>query len=168
MYLKDYFIQKGKTLMKSPKNLGPDIYFENNFKNVYIECIAPGVGETLFKVPEMKINSCGLVPIEELKQRLKDGINTKIDKYKEYINKGIVLEKDKLLIAINTSCLSNYGSLMDCVGPLILDACRELKIFEKNSFIDGVIYNHKSIFDCDLKFKVIFINTDYSIAEDEI
>lgn len=167
MCLKNYFIQKGKILKKSPKNVGPDIYFENNFKNVYIECIAPEVGENDFKVPEMELNSCGPIPIEELKQRLKDALNTKISKYKEYIDKGIVLEKDKLLIAVNTSCLSNYGNLMDCIEPLILDACKEISVFEKNSFIDGVIYNHKSIFEYNPKFKVIFVNKDYSVVEDE-
>lgn len=168
MYLKNYFIQKGKILKKSPKNVGPDIFFENNFKNVYIECIAPSVGKNDFKVPEMELNSCGPLPIEELKQRLKDALNAKINKYKEYIDKCMVLEKDKLLIAINTSCLSNYGDLMDYIEPLILDACKEICIFETNPFIDGVIYNHKSIFEYNLKFKVIFVNTDYSMIEDEI
>lgn len=168
MYLKNYFIQKGKILKRNPKNAGPDIYFENNFKNIYIECIAPDIGESEFKVPEMQMNSCELVPIEELKQRLKYALNTKIDKYKEYHNKGEVLEDDKLLIAINTSCLSYYGDFMDCIEPLILDACKEINIFEKNTFIDGVIYNHKSIFEYNSKFKVIFVNTDYWMVEDEI
>lgn len=167
MYLKYYFILKGKILKKNSNNVGPDIGFENNSKNIYIECVVPDVGENDFKVPEMEMNGCSQVPIEELKQRLKYALNTKIVKYKEYIDEGLVLEKDKLLIAINTSCLSYYGNLMDCIEPLILYACKEISIFEKNPFIDGVMYNHKSIFEYNSKFKIIFINKDYSIITDE-
>jgi len=53
MYLKYYFIQKGKTLNRNSKNAGPDISIENNLNKIYIECIAPDVGESGFRVPEM-------------------------------------------------------------------------------------------------------------------
>lgn len=122
----------------------------------------------MFKVPEIRINSCGAVPIDELKQRLIYALNAKIEKYQKYIKDNPSLANNVLIIAINTSCLSNYGKFMDCTEPLILEACKDISIFEKYPFITGVIYNHKSIFEYNLQFKVIFINKDYSILEDEI
>lgn len=168
MYLKNYFIKKGNILKQNSNNIGPDICLKDNLENIYIECIAPDVGNNNFKVPKIKNNSCGTIPIEKLKQRLKYALNTKITKYKEYIRDNKVLKKDQLLIAVNTSCLSNYNSLMDYTDPLIVEVCKEINIFENNSFINGIIYNHKSIFEYNSKFKVIFINADYSVKEDEI
>ena len=168
LYLKYYFIKKGMNIKKSSKNSGPDIYISNNNVNVYIECIVPKQGNNEYRVPEIVENGIGQVPISEIKQRFIYAINEKINKYKTYLLDGIVNVNDKLLIALNTSGLSYYGSLMDFDEPLLLECCKEQKIFENNKFLDGIVYNHKSIFEYNVDFEIIIIKNDYSVIKDKI
>ena len=168
LYLKYYLINNGYSLIKSPRNDGPDIEFNYANHNVYIECVVPMVGDNEFKVPVMKTNGCGPIPFEQLKCRLKYAIDAKINKYKEYIDKGLVRRDDKLIIAVNTSDLDLYGELMDAKDLLLLEVCSDNHLFENNSFLDGVIYNHKSIFENDETFKIYYIQKDYTVLTDSI
>lgn len=168
LYLKYYLINNGYSLMKSLHNKGPDIEFNNANHNVYIECVVPGVGDNDFKVPAMEMNGCGPIPFEQLKCRLKFAIFNKIQKYKEYIDKELVKKDDKLIIAVNTSDLDLYGEFMDAKDLLMLDVCRENNIFEDNLFLDGIIYNHKSIFEYNSEFKIFYISRDCSLIENQI
>jgi len=168
MYLKYYFVIKQYDIGKNNKNYGPDIYIVNNKSKSYYECISPDIGNNDYKVPEMKFNGVDKVPLDKIKDRFKRALNDKVIKYKEYIEKGLLEEKDNLWIAVNTGGLSNYGDLMDITYPLLLEVCKETNFFENNKFINGVIYNHKSIFEYDDKFKVIIIDNNYNYIEDEI
>lgn len=168
LYLKYYCIVKGLNLKIHPKNIGPDINIEINSINIYLECIAPNQGNNDFKVPDMIMNGIGTIPFAQIKQRFIYAISEKINKYKIYLEKGIVNKNDKLFIALNTSGLSNYGNLMDFKGPLLLNCCKEQNIFENNSFLDGIIYNHKSIFEYNNEFKIIIIKNNYDLIEDSI
>ena len=168
LYLKYYFIVKGLYLKRSIKNNGPDINIEVNSISIYLECIVPDQGNNDFKVPDIIMNGIGTVPIEQIKQRFIYAMCEKINKYKIYLEKGIVNKKDKLLIALNTSGLSNYGDLMDFKDPLLLNCCIEQNIFENNSFLAGIVYNHKSIFEYSDEFKIIIIKNNYDLIEDSI
>lgn len=110
----------------------------------------------------------GVIPVELIKQRFIYAIHEKINKYKIYLEKGIVDKNDKLLIALNTSGLSNYGNLMDFKDPLLFQCCKEQNIFENNSFLAGIVYNHKSIFEYSAEFKIIIIKNNYDLIEDSI
>lgn len=114
------------------------------------------------------MNGIGTVPIEQIKQRFIYAMCEKINKYKIYLEKGIVNKNDKLLIALNTSGLSNYGNLMDFKDPLLLNCCKEQNIFENNSFLAGIVYNHKSIFEYSDEFKIIIIKNNFDLIEDSI
>ena len=57
---------------------------------------------------------------------------------------------------------------MDFDEPLLLECCKEQKIFENNKFLDGIVYNHKSIFEYNVDFEVIIIKKDYSVIKDKI
>ena len=88
----------------------------------------------------------------------------KVNRYRDYINKDkIVNQNDVKYIAINTSNISQYGSLMDVSEPLLLTVCREINFFESNKEIDGLIYSHKSIFEYSKNIEIIIINKDYSL-----
>ena len=142
-------------IKRCKRNNGPDIEINYDNKIYYIECIAPtqGVkyditGEIKGNyLPSIKINAVAPLPINELKIRLSYALEEKAKKYKKYIDKSKVNIKDNLVIAINTSCLSQYGELMDFNEPLIKTVCEEINFFEKYPFIDYIIYSHKSIFD---------------------
>ena len=168
LYLKYYLLKKGFVIENNSNNIGPDVLFNYRGQNIYIECTVPMVGNNDFKVPAMEINGCGPIPFEQLKCRLKYSIHAKINKYKEYISKGKVSPNEKLIIALNTSDLDLYSNFMDAKGLLLLEVCSENHIFENNSFLDGVIYNHKSIFEGDETFMIYYLQKDYTVLTDSI
>lgn len=168
LYLIYYFILINKHVIKRKNNSGPDILIEDGEEKIFIECIAPTVGENENRVPEMKFDIVDVVPISEIKKRFEFALKNKVNKIKKYIEEGIIQKEDKVYIAINTSCLSYYGELMDLKEPLLLETCRELKFFENNKFISGILYNHKSIFEYDDNFCLITINDDYTVKKNDI
>lgn len=167
MYLTIYLSDiPGMQIIRSKRDKGPDMELIYDNQTYYIECIAPTQGEKYDErgalsrnyLPSMKINFVGSLPVEALKQRLKLALKAKGEKYKEYIDNNKVSAKNNLGIAINTSCLSQYGSLMDFDGPILLKACEEMDFFEKYPFINFIMYSHKSIFDYNQMSLIILNN----------
>lgn len=39
-------------------------------------------------------------------------------------------------------------------------------VFENNSFLAGIVYNHKSIFEYSAEFKIIIIKNNYDLIEE--
>ncbi len=148
---------------RSKKNKGPDIQVIYKNNTIWIECICPKCGDNHFKVPKIEFNKIGVLPINEIYQRLKFALVTKSKIYTEYIeDKKLVSPNDKKYIAINTSDISQYGSLMDVTGPLLLKVSKEINFFENNKEISGLIYSHKSIFDYNNYIEFFIIENNYS------
>lgn len=102
-------------------NHGPDFYVGEWWnKKYYIECNAPGLGDekkadTLSK---LKFGVFSL-PSNQFQLRLTFGLKEKLEKYRKYIQEGVVNDSDCLIIAISNIKLSQYGSLMDYPVPVI-------------------------------------------------
>ena len=158
LYLIYFFTKKNLVVKRSQKNEGPDIQiiYQNNI--IWIECVCPKCGINDFKVPKIEFNKIGVLPIDEIYQRLKSALTDKSDIYTKYIvDKKIISHKDKKYIAINTSDISQYGSLMDFNEPLLLKVSKEINFFENNNEIDGLIYSHKSVFDYNSYIELFII-----------
>lgn len=171
MYLTIYLLDiPGVQINRNKQNKGPDIEISYQSKKYYIECIAPTQGlkydeNGIIKsnyLPPIKMNTVAQLPITIIKIRIMYALKEKIKKYKKYCEIHTINTEDNLGIAINTSCLSQYGSLMDFNQPLIKEICEEIKLFETYTFIDFVIYSHKSIFDYN-PISIIILKKDYSI-----
>lgn len=160
-----YFLTKKNLLVKrSKKNEGPDIQIIYKKNIIWIECTCPKCGDNNFKVPKIEFDKIGVLPINEIYQRLKFALINKSNIYTEYIeNKKLVSHNDKKYIAINTSDISQYGSLMDVTEPLLLKVSKEINFFENNKEIAGLIYSHKSIFDYNNCIEFFIIENNYSI-----
>jgi len=99
----------------SLNNHGPDFYVGEWWnKKYYIECNAPGVGDEkkADTLPKLEVGSSSL-PSDQFQLRLTFGLKEKLEKYRNYLQKGVVNDSDCLIIAISNIKLSQYGSLMD-------------------------------------------------------
>lgn len=66
------------------------------------------------------------------------------------------------MIALNTSCLSQYGTLLNARGDILIDLCKNTNFFETYPMIDYIIINHKSIFDYNDELELEIIDKYYS------
>lgn len=169
LFLTYFFVKKSLDVQHDNKNKGPDIRINNKNEITWVECIAPECGNTSKKVPLIQFNGVFNLPLDKIKKRLKNAINNKVKKYKEYIKDSkIVNINDKKYIAVSTCNLSQYGSLMDISEPLLLTICKEMNFFENNPLITGLIYSHTSIFDYSNNVEIVIINSDYTMKEKSI
>ena len=109
----------GVKIRKKSNEEGPDIIIEKPLKT-YIEAIAPKMGETKDKLPEMQWDGVFDPPKKQFLLRLTSSFCYKYNKFKQYIKKGLVSTNDICIIAISICNLDQYGSLMDspCDAPL--------------------------------------------------
>jgi len=98
---------------------GPDIVIEQPRK-IFIEAIAPKMGSTKDKLPEMQWNGVFDLPKTQFLFRLTSSFVEKHNKFKQYIKKNLISTNDICIIAISICNLDQYGSLMDfpCDAPL--------------------------------------------------
>jgi len=109
----------GIKIQKKSSEEGPDIIIEKPLKT-YIEAVAPKMGETKDKLPEMQWDGVFDPPKKQFLLRLTSSFCYKYNKFKQYIKKGLVSTNDICIIAISICNLDQYGSLMDspCDAPL--------------------------------------------------
>lgn len=114
MYLGTKLLEYGLNINTSISDIGPDFKVCIGDETYWIEAVAPELGEENSKdrLPEMEMGVHSL-PREKFLLRISNAIDNKINKFKKYLEKGLVKEQDKLIIAISTCNLSQYGSLMD-------------------------------------------------------
>ena len=166
LYLIYFFSIKKLSISKSKKNNGPDIKIEYQNQIFWVECVCPKCGNSEFKVPEIELNKSLPLPTYQIEKRLEYNLINKAEKYQSYIKKKWVLPNDKKYIAINTSDLSQYGSLLDSHELELLSLTRKIDFFENYKEIDGLIYSHASIFDYSDKITLFIIKNDYSVKEE--
>jgi type I restriction enzyme S subunit len=101
MYLAVTLSERGLTLVRSAGE-GPEFYFENRGKRVWIEAVAPGPGVGADRVPELEFGVASAVPTEKILLRFTHALVEKRRKYEEACGKGIVSTSDPYVLAINS------------------------------------------------------------------
>ena len=107
MYLACTLLNRGFLLkeIKTKKGGEPDICLELNGKNIWLEAIAPRVGEGNDRIPEIQYGVVQDVPEEQMLLRLRNALEVKFNKYKDYLGKNIIKENEAYIIAINKGAL---------------------------------------------------------------
>lgn len=82
---------------------GPDILLSYENTNIWIEAIAPSSGneDSPDSVPELEMGIVQDVPNDQVILRYTAAISEKFNKYKGYIEKGILKDVDPFVVAIN-------------------------------------------------------------------
>jgi len=94
---------------------GPDFKIVLPLQIIWIEAVAPNVGDGKDAVPELY--GVHNLPENEFLLRLTNSLNYKMDVFNKYIEKGIVSNNDYCIIALSSCTLNQYGSLMDFPAP---------------------------------------------------
>lgn len=196
MYLGTKLLEYGFNIETNSKDIGPDFKIVVNNEIYWIEAVAPENGNSeINSLEEMQINSVAPLPKNEFLLRLGNAISNKIEKYEKYFQKGIVKNNDKLIIAISTCNLGQYGSLMDfpClaidtilygIGNLCINLKTKEKfvkcqkeifkrkgsiintgIFDEKSIISGIIYTHDE--PLNIYGKIYFRKNPNIIVQDD-
>jgi hypothetical protein len=118
---------------------GPDIkvILPNN-KVVWIEAIAPNIGNNEEAVPPLR-NGVSDLPEKEFLLRLHKALyDEKLFKFRKFRNKGLINADDHCIIALSACALAQYGNLMDhpVPAPLKVLACAgNLVLSEKGNYV---------------------------------
>jgi len=100
----------------SKSDKGPD-YFIPSKKKINIEAVAPKPGNTDDKVPEFGINGVFDFPKNECLLRMSQALESKGDKFIDYISKSTI-ENDAInVIALSTCALNQFGTMLDFPQP---------------------------------------------------
>lgn len=101
MYVAVTFMERGLKLV-SVGGEGPEFYFENSQRRIFVEAIAPGPGTGLDQVPGPQSGVEVEVPEEKILLRFTHALAEKRKKYLEALKKAIVTSDDGYLLAINS------------------------------------------------------------------
>lgn len=149
MYLGTKLLEYGLNISTNIEDEGPDFKVCIEDEVYWIEAVAPELGkeDSKDKLPEMEMGVHSL-PREKFLLRISNSIDNKINKFERYLEKGLVKKEDKLIIAISTCNLSQYGSLMD-FPCLAIDSL----LYNKGILSINLITNEKKINDQNGIFK---------------
>lgn len=149
MYLGTKLLEYGFNIITNSRDEGPDFKVCIDDEIYWIEAVAPELGEeeSKDKLPEMEMGVHSL-PREKFLLRISNAIDNKINKFEKYLEKGLVKKEDKLIIAISTCNLSQYGSLMD-FPCLAIDSL----VYNKGVLSINIITKEKKIKDQNGIFK---------------
>lgn len=141
MYLGTKLLEYGLDISTNIGDKGPDFKVSINGEVYWIEAVAPELGQenSKDKLPEME-NGVYSLPREKFLLRISNAIDNKIKKFDRYLKNGLVKKEDKLIIAISTCNLSQYGSLMD-FPTLAIDSL----VYNKGVLSINLITNEKKI-----------------------
>jgi hypothetical protein len=101
MYLAVTLNDRGFKL-KRYGNEGPEFYFENEGRKVWVEAVAPGPGEGEDRVPEISYGEVQTVPTEKILLRFTNALDEKRIKYNKAVRKKIIAYDDLYILAINS------------------------------------------------------------------
>ena len=119
MYLAVSLLRRG--LKIKSYNEGPDILLDIDDHRIWIEAVCGTPGEIGLpdSVPRIPLGRSGSVPVQEYVLRIRTSLQEKAKKFKRYIDKKIVCERDTLAVAIN---IYKIDGLMLGVDDLIMRA----------------------------------------------
>jgi hypothetical protein len=120
MYLTVGLCRLGFPIATSPHDDGPDLLIEFGSSKVWIEAVAPTRGMTSDAVPEPVVNGGCDLPMRECLLRLTQAVTAKRNAFHNYVQNGIVSEKDCQVIALSACGLNQFGTLLDWPQPVML------------------------------------------------
>ena len=113
MYLAVTLTERGLHLIRTGGE-GPEFYFQNEERRIWVEAVAPGPGIGPDRVPDFEFGAVSTVPTEKILLRFTNALVEKRAKYVEAMNKGLVSTGDGYLLAINSRGIRHapYGNTM--------------------------------------------------------
>jgi len=170
MYLTATLGQRGKNL-ECPKP-GPDILVHEDLRRIWIEAVAPSQGAegSEDRVPDMPpINTNQYYPEEAIILRYRAAMSEKHQKYKKYLEEGIVSAGDACVIAINSSNIDTAfvgGTVPHIVQTVFPIGCLRLHLRGADFKVVGADHSYRATLRKVSGSRVdtdIFLNPDYSL-----
>jgi len=124
MYLGYSLMERGHRLSPKKNPKGPDACVLTSEGRVWFEAVLPGPGTTEDKVTPNTNGEIREVPVDKIILRLRSVIEKKCEKYKEYLEKGIVANGEPFVIAIcgvnipSAHCEGEYPFIVKAVFPI--------------------------------------------------
>jgi hypothetical protein len=113
MYLAVSLKRKG-LLPTKVSDEGPDFYFSQEEKKVWVEAVAPGPGIGPDAVPQPRLDQVSSVPQEQILLRFINALAEKLGTYNEALKKGIIDSSDHYVVAVN------YRGIPHALYPSVL------------------------------------------------
>lgn len=113
-----------KSFKLQPRKKGPDFFFEDNDKKIWIEAITPTAGQqgSPDRIPDVVADGkAHAVPRDKIILRFRAGLDEKEKRFRAYTESGTVGKGDIKIIALSAGALS-YGRSLSGVHPYILSA----------------------------------------------
>ena len=98
----------------------PDLLLKFESSKVWIEAVAPTPGTKSDAVPQPVVNGVEDLPMRECLLRFTQAITAKRDAFISYIQRGIVSEKDCLVVALSACGLNQFGDFLEWPQPVML------------------------------------------------
>lgn len=95
---------------------GPDFFIPCKNNKIWIEAVAPKIGDKSDKVPEFKFEASDL-PKDKCLLRLSQKLNDKRDIFEKHILRETIGIKDICVIALSSCNLNQFGTLLDFPQP---------------------------------------------------
>lgn len=113
MYLCVTMLKRGFVIEKVGTE-GPEFSITITGRKFWFEAIAPLVGDTNDRVPEVEMGKGNWVPTDQVLMRYTGALSEKLSKYQRYLTKGIISENDGYVVAINSNKIPHaiYGSFL--------------------------------------------------------
>lgn len=113
MYLACSLLDRGLELQRFG-GAGPEFYFYADGTRVWVEAVAPGPGEGLDRVPEIRSGEMYEVPVEKIILRFTHVLLDKGRRIDIALQRGIVCPEDIVILAINSRGIPHapYGGEM--------------------------------------------------------
>lgn len=117
MYLTVGLLRLGFAPKQNKKDEGPDVIFDVDERQVVIEAVAPRGGRGTDRVPDPIHEGVADLPERECLLRLTNALNEKRCKIQEYFDTGVILWDSCTIIALSSTDLNQFGTLLDTVHP---------------------------------------------------
>ncbi|KAB8040847.1 hypothetical protein GCL60_02660 [Silvanigrella paludirubra] len=121
-----YVLNKTGYIFEKTNKEGPDILIKHDNINIWIECVASQSGNNENKIKDSPIGTVYIPQTDEdYLLRISESFNSKAEKISKYKERGIILENDLVVIAINTGSLNKDIQTKEFANgfPLIVNAC---------------------------------------------
>ena len=121
MYLACTLIDRGFELHRHGGE-GPEFFFNDGAKRVWVEAIAPTAGTGADKVPATVPGECFTTPVDKIVLRFTSALHDKRKKVEIAMAKSIVKRDDAVLLALNSRAIPHapYGAEMPYIVKAML------------------------------------------------